>query len=925
MAGVLRRAYVEVLPDTKGFDKELTEKLKRGDAGGKIGKQLGGQLNRALSKLDLPALDVKANPKEALAAIEAVEHKLQGMSRDAATVEVKVQTEKALSQLNRFKKQLGEVGDGGGEEAASGFVGRFIGRLGPLMASAPVSGPAGAAGAAIGVAMAPTIAAGVAGAVVGGAGIGGVIGGVLLAARDDRVKQAGSDLGDSVLFDLEKRAGGFVVPTLGAINRIRQGFTDIGPDLDRIFNSSRFVEPLVDGAIKGAKGFIDGFADAVDEADPVIEALRLGIADIGVATGGVFRTMAGDAKEGASAISDLTGAVSNLITFTGGLVHATASVKGWTDQLDQSIDKGRSWIEDNSQLAGQLDKLGVKLDLTADGFKVGSAEADAYRKITEGTATATDFATVKQAGMADSAILAADATGKYRGQLEQVRASTLQAAAANGSLVASAEDVTAKQAALTQAQEAYKRSIDALGPAAGSASLLVDGLRKAQQAQYGATISASEANEAYQSSWDSLSESVKTNKGTLDIHTTAGRANRDSLQDLLGKTNELYFAEIATGASVAGATKKHNDRIAAVKEEARRVGLNKVETDKLITTYGQIPKKKTTDLVMEGLSKVAKALTDLYVFQRSLASGKSIASVETELRKGNDNGPAKRYGGYAEGGWTGPGSKFQKAGDVHADEFVIQKSSRRKIESRAPGLLDEMNATGQLPGYAAGGTVAPVDMSRQWKFPTDVSGTRIPSRAEVASKVPFAFGNWPSSPSAQRGDSGVWRSVVRLIKSTGPVSGSFGNAYRAGDPLWHGSGRAVDWMGFNQDALASFLAARKPLELIHRTAKRDYAYTRGRDKGSFNESLMNAHRNHVHIAMDDGGMRMLQPGINVIPNGTGRPEPIAGPAAMAAMGGNTYNIKVSVPVGAHPAETGRQIILAIQASEKTNGNRWRKS
>lgn len=120
-------------------------------------------------------------------------------------------------------------------------------------------------------------------------------------------------------------------------------------------------------------------------------------------------------------------------------------------------------------------------------------------------------------------------------------------------------------------------------------------------------------------------------------------------------------------------------------------------------------------------------------------------------------------------------------------------------------------------------------------------------------KNAVSFGSYPSSPGAQRGDSGVWRSVVKLIKS-GPKMGSFGNAYRPGDPLWHGSGRAVDWMGYNMDPLAAFLASKKPLELIHRTKKRDYAYTRGRDKGSFNNSLMEAHRNHIHVAMDNGGV-----------------------------------------------------------------------
>jgi hypothetical protein len=105
---------------------------------------------------------------------------------------------------------------------------------------------------------------------------------------------------------------------------------------------------------------------------------------------------------------------------------------------------------------------------------------------------------------------------------------------------------------------------------------------------------------------------------------------------------------------------------------------------------------------------------------------------------------------------------------VHADEFVIKKESRQKIERRNPGLLSEMNATGQLPGTRPAVLVMP--------FPVNASMTKVMTMAEAMSKVmaPGSFGNWPSSPSAQRGDSGVWRKVVALIKSTGPMSGSSG-------------------------------------------------------------------------------------------------------------------------------------------------------
>ncbi len=190
--------------------------------------------------------------------------------------------------------------------------------------------------------------------------------------------------------------------------------------------------------------------------------------------------------------------------------------------------------------------------------------------------------------------------------------------------------------------------------------------------------------------------------------------------------------------------------------------------------------------------------------------------------------------------------------------------------------------------------------------------TRIPSRAEVAGAVAISgvAGSWPSSPSAQRGDSGVWRAVLALIKS-GPPGGTFGNAYRPGDPKWHGSGRAVDWMGFNQDALAAYLAAHRPLELIHRTKTRDYAYTRGVNKGSFNNTLMEQHRNHIHMALAAGGavgrdgQRLplgvydsggaLPTGLSLAYNGTGRPEVIPHPDS--PYGNVTVDAQVRVFVG----------------------------
>jgi SLT domain-containing protein len=40
-------------------------------------------------------------------------------------------------------------------------------------------------------------------------------------------------------------------------------------------------------------------------------------------------------------------------------------------------------------------------------------------------------------------------------------------------------------------------------------------------------------------------------------------------------------------------------------------------------------------------------------------------------------------------------------------------------------------------------------------------------------------------------------------------------------------------------------------------------------------------------------------------------------------GGNTYNITVNVPVGAHPAQAGKEVIRVIREYENVNGAGWR--
>lgn len=450
-------------------------------------------------------------------------------------------------------------------------------------------------------------------------------------------------------------------------------------------------------------------------------------------------------------------------------------------------------------------------------------------------------------------------------------------------------------------------SVDDLGDTAQGASGQMMALSTSIDDLFQVQITADRAALKLADSTNALTEELLKGKRTLALNTEEGRKNRAAILDQLDAIEANRDARVRGGETLEKASELYQKDIDGLKKIMKQAGFTTTQINDLTSAYEDIPGKVTTKVSATGVADTEAQLKRLSVYQQALKKGVIPKGFHGPII--GEDGKA-----YADGGWTGPGGKWDAAGVVHADEFVIKKESRNRIEQTNPGLLDEMNATGQVPGYAKGGRVT------VWPFPTTGAMTKIPTRAQAAAAVTPDFGSWPSSPGAQRGDSGVWRGIVAMIRATGPLSGEFGNSYRPGDPLWHGSGRAVDWMGYNQDRLAQFLAAKRPLELIHRTRNRDYAYTRGVNKGSFNSALMEAHRNHIHIAMAQGGT-IREPVFGIGASGNSysfgenwQPERVT-PMTGGGGGGAVTNVSVTVnaAVGSHPREIGREVIGAIGA------------
>ena len=107
---------------------------------------------------------------------------------------------------------------------------------------------------------------------------------------------------------------------------------------------------------------------------------------------------------------------------------------------------------------------------------------------------------------------------------------------------------------------------------------------------------------------------------------------------------------------------------------------------------------------------IAKALETIRTLQERLDAIKdktvtiTMNTVNTGAATGTFDTNPQPEGSWAFGGFTGAGSKFQPAGVVHAGEFVLRQEVVRQAGMRA--LLEHLNRTGRLPGYASGGMVA---------------------------------------------------------------------------------------------------------------------------------------------------------------------------------------------------------------------------
>jgi hypothetical protein len=447
-------------------------------------------------------------------------------------------------------------------------------------------------------------------------------------------------------------------------------------------------------------------------------------------------------------------------------------------------------------------------------------------------------------------------------------------------------------AALDPAYRTLQTTLDTLTSKTATAADKSNALKAAQDALTGAARTQKEAEEAYYAAVDNSTAAVGRNTATLDIHTQAGRENRDAIEARLQASNDMYYADVAAGISTEVATKRHRDRTQALIDEAKRTHLNTGEVTALIGTYGRVPTDVNTNVKATGVQAVLQQMEDLYVAQQVLKEG---ITVEEATRRYASHGqkPSDIFRGHAEGGYiSGPGGPTDDLipSWLSNGEYVIPA---RVVASLGVGFFDELinvKPRASKPGdgsqgiaFAKGGLV--------WPFPVNASHVKHPTLAQIRDQWTYGL-DWTGTVSAQVA------SVQNWIKA------------QAGKPyIWASAGPAgYDCSGITSAAL-NLLAGRNPYQHTFSTAneagyfpKAGYGvYTAGwagpgeRGGGSVghtagllaglafesrggdgvvvgpNATKVNTFA-HLGHAFDSGGY--LPPGLSIADNRTGGPEPV---------------------------------------------------
>lgn len=483
---------------------------------------------------------------------------------------------------------------------------------------------------------------------------------------------------DNLNGDLEKLSGAFDT----ALIKSGSGANEI---LRSIVQSITFLvdvvgdapQPLLDaglalGTVAAAVALAGGAALI---ATPKIVAFKLALKDTEISAS----TVALRAAAVGGAIGIATIAVS---LFVARQAEAAATAQEFADSLDQST----------GALTGYSRELVVKKLSEADAFRAAKEAGISQQELTDAVVKGGDALAAVQAKLTGNNTIASFFQG-FDGTAGTVGTRAGNASDAVNQLAEAldnGEQSWRDADAVTQtASEAYSEAADEAAALQSNLTSLIDTINKAN----GVGQDAITANIDYQDSLAKINEQIaNVRAGTegyaagLNLATDAGRDNYGMLVDVAKGGQDAAQAQFNLDGNVQNYIANLQTSRDAVLQNAEDLGATAGELQNISDTVVAMPTQHEIDILVD--THNAQYQLDNFIYSND---GRQIlVSVNAEH-------------GFAGGGYTGSGSKFQPAGVVHAGEFVSTAETVRSPANRA--ALEYMHAGGEISGYAAGGYV----------------------------------------------------------------------------------------------------------------------------------------------------------------------------------------------------------------------------
>jgi TP901 family phage tail tape measure protein len=478
------------------------------------------------------------------------------------------------------------------------------------------------------------------------------------------------------------------------------------------------------GGIAALKGPLSGFfetvalkamsmMDGMGSVEGAFGKLKAGASGLLGMFGGPWGLAIGGATVGLGFLID---------AFTGDS-EATKKAAAATDSYRAALEASNGVIDDNVRRAvakgaadaGLLDaakRAGVALPIVTDAITNQGVALDVTREalqkvIDEHTTYSNDDSMAM--AMDNEAVAAQNALNALNGMTEGGKG-----AAHSQGLVAEATKTTADSATNAVPKvEDYATSLGKSKTAADDAKKSTDLFKFSLDVLSGRTVDLGQVEAAFYDALDKTSGAlanttghVLDNQGALNLQTSAGRAAQAQLFVLKDTANQYIATMVQQGAGQDAVTAKDATLRESFYKSALQMTGSKDAAKRLTDQIYGIPGERTT-VIKADTNPAQKAIDDFLNSNSSRVLHLRVGAVAA------DAGPAALAraaglsgGGLAEGGYTGPGGKYEPAGVVHRGEVVFSQAD--VAAHGGPAAVDAMRQS-RPRGYANGGVVVRMD------------------------------------------------------------------------------------------------------------------------------------------------------------------------------------------------------------------------